>query len=219
MPIGVFSGDIFTPVRYHANMRYGRVLAFTSALAGNLFLVWLFLRALMSPLDHIAFIHQVAFLIIVEGAGIQVAFQLNEIRAGRIEPGTTSSPFWAAVLFSGLVIGLGYAYGNYAIPLIFAISTAAKVLGYKAAPPESRLIARLPFLILVASVPLMFLLTPFFQSRFPFPPEFFTYKVEGVLEGMARVLPYSVYPNLVWGLIYFSLIAALEAVLFLRKKR
>lgn len=200
-------------------LRFEETASLVLAVVGNLFLVWLFLRALLAPLNHVAFIHQTFLLIFVEALSIHASIALNNIRAGHPEAGAPQSPFGVVVLFAAIAMLLGYAFGNYALLLFFIVGLGAKALANKAAPPESKLVANLPFFVLFFSMLSTIPLAPVFQSRFPFPAEFYTRKVEGMMEELANILPYNSHDYLAWGVVYFSLLAILEAVLFWRKKR
>lgn len=209
---------IISPLPAVHRLQGGAALAV--AIGGNLFLVWLFVRALLSPLEHVAFIHQAFLLILIETLSIHASIAFNELRAGRsLGHDAPSSPFGVVTLFAAIAILLGYAFGNYALPLFFVVGLGAKAFANRAAPPESKFVANLPFFVLFFSILSMIPLMPVFQSHFPFPAEFFTRKIEGVLGELTNTLQYDFHGPLAWGIVYFSLLAILEAVLFWRKKR
>lgn len=191
-------------------------LSLIMAVGGNLFIAGLFARALFEPLQHADFIFQTGLWVFL--------MELFSIFLGAITFHfvlARKDLFWAIhtlIIFAGIstmILGFGYfVLHNIYIPGIFVVSFIAKGFGKK------------PSLVgawLIISVLTVLIIGPqFWLNLFPFPEELMQYApldaqerhIRGEIAGEFVDRPQTL---LVWGALYFSVIAAMELFFALRR--
>lgn len=205
--------------------KQGKPSALSVSLGGNIVLAGLFLRALLNPLAHAAFITQTGlWLFLVEFLSIFVAGAgRSGSRFRRVGDVVSGAAGFLVVAAFAMLFGWGFL-GNIYLPLIFLGSTLTKIAGRKAAEDNSSLAFSIP-LLLGSLVIVFFVLGPELLVRlFPFPEDFNQYApadwVEkherGDISGEFVDRPQTL---LAWGVIYYSLSAAVELAFFLRARR
>lgn len=190
-------------------------LALILSVGGNLFLAGWFLIALLNPIAHVNFIVQTGlWLFLVEFFSIFVSgFGERSIRFRFAN--ILSTAFMFAIAFGWLFLG------NIYLPLIFLGSTLAKIFGQQATSGESYRIYAIP-LFLGSTLAVSMIGPEFWVNLFPFPENFSQFqpadwakRIEsGEISGEFVERPQTM---LVWGIIYFTLVAVIEFALF--KKR
>lgn len=193
-------------------------LALIISVGGNLFLAVWFLSALLNPIAHVNFIVQTGiWLFLVEFFSIFVSgFGEKSVRFGFANILSTAFMFSIIAIFA---IVFGWLFlGNIYLPLIFLGSTLAKIFGQQATSGESYRVYAIP--LLLGSTLAVFMIEPeFWVNLFPFPENFNQFqpadwakRIEsGEISGEFVERPQTM---LVWGIIYFTLAAVIELVLF-----
>jgi len=192
--------------------------AFALSIGGNVILAGVFLSALLDPIAHVnlivgtgIWIFLIEFLSIFVSGGVGRA----GARLGSIMANTVG--FFVVSIFA-LAFGWGL-FRNLSLPLIFLGSTATKVFGKKATAEQTS--GAHSILILLGSVFIVFVvLSPeLLTTIFPFPEEFAQYvptdwatrRASGEISGEFIDRPQTM---LAWGVIYFTLTAVTNLVLF-----
>lgn len=197
------------------------------SIGSNLFLAWLFLRALLRPLANIDFIVQTGiWLFIVEFLSIFVSIGKGERTSMRL--GFTG--FFVGtvgfLMISAFAIVFGWLFlGNIYLPIIFLSSTLAKIFSQQATHERSEVLAFSIPLLLGSLFIVFFIFGPeFWVKLFPFPENFDQYTPvdwaektrHGDISGEFVERPQTM---LVWGIIYYLFAAAIEFFFFMKRRK
>lgn len=193
-------------------------LSLITVVGGNLFIAVLFVRALFGPLQHADFIFKTGlwiffvelfsiFLSSLISPRMMVIAQRNFIGAMTI--------LLNFVGISVMILGFGYfVLHNLYIPGVFIASFLAKGFSKKATLIKVWLIISVLTVFIIGS--------QFWVNLFPFPEEFIRYAPLDVQERYARGEIAGEFVDrpqtlLVWGALYFSVIAVMELFFALRQ--
>ena len=199
---------------------YQRVLVLILAVGGNLFLVWLFSSALLYPLQHTELIFQTGiWIFLIEFMGISS----GKLLLRGISPIRKIQEILSFLVFAAFAFGFGIVLRNLYYPTIFIISFAAKSFGNRATPGHSKTASNI-LIFLVSLAIVFFLFSPkFWISQFPFPEKVFdsmpdNLKIQRIHGGSSGEFIDHPQTLLIWGALYYSLLAALEIAMFWRNK-
>lgn len=197
--------------------------ALVLAVSGNLFLAGMFFTALRSPLEHETLMSVTTFIIlIIEFCNLFLSrlvmsggSAMREVEKMTLSHaiGIFKSPnMWITVYLIGGVVLTAAVFKHLFLAYYFVIGLAAKFFGARAAQDESREITSWILFILTIFT---FLIIPLelYQTVLPFPEEVIRRHKAGPASDFAPQAP------LMWGLMYFSLLALVDIVIFLKKNR
>ncbi|MBI2668720.1 hypothetical protein HYX14_02670 [Candidatus Woesearchaeota archaeon] len=187
------------------------VLKFPSpaiSVVGNLFLAWLFLRAIIAPEQYANFILKIGIMIyVIEFLSVHSGIMLSE----REHLGWRAIPrsFMLIALYSVFALGAGFMAKNWLVPIIFFVSLIAKVAGLK--PADGKL--WISGLLLIGSMGLAMFPAQLLQSHSPLPTGIY----EAILERSSGLETRPLI-FMFWGVLYYVLSAMLEVFFFFREK-
>lgn len=194
---------------------FEKLFSLLFAIAGNLFLAGIFFSALLFPESHAEFIFRTGLMIfVVEFMSIHSSgmFASNKIEI-TIGSRTYLSGHWFwkffMILIYSLFVGVfGFLTSNYFLPLMYVVSLASKVFVKRAAVRPLPVFVSVPLLLF--SVAFVGITADWWTSLFPFPQEVLSQKRPGS-SGLFIDQPQTL---LVWGIVYYFLLAGIELLLF-----
>ena len=169
-----------------------RIFFFTPGLAGNILLAWIFWSALRFPQNH-------AMLIAGASPLVLVMEFLSIHASGFLRPPRRPGGIALLCIYASFALVIGWSSQNFLIPLYFVASFIPKYL-------VNRAVRQYPTTVITM---ILFLLS---LAVFALPAArlrqiFSLYKTP------------SSQALIFWGIVYFSMLAALEAILFARRKK
>jgi len=185
---------------------------FLIALAGNLYLVGLFLSALLYPTANVDFIFRTGALVFVmEFLSIHSSGMIEGSRLQQQTP-PKISPFALIGLYCVMALACAAAYHNWTLPLLFVVSVLAKYFGRRASASETSMTALFAIIFLLTAFVTVFT-APLFARLFPFSSSVMAHqRGSGVFERVPQAL-------LGWGVLYYFLVALAEAILFFKTRK
>lgn len=185
-----------------------QVFSFLGSVIGNLFMAWLFLRALVWPENHAQFIFRsglmlyIAEFLTIHSAGMTEGPQdgKNSKGPGRIFP----------LGIYGLFIFLcAYGLKSWFIAIHFWVSLLSKLFFKRSAGRDmGHTLQAFGTMNLIASTFLVILLAPLLNSVFPMPPEVMAQRMPNS-SGLFVDVPQTL---LAWGVLYFTFTALFNII-------
>lgn len=194
---------------------FEKILSLLLAIAGNIFLVGIFIGALLFPERHADFIFKSGLLIFViefmsiHSSGMFASDKIDITIGSRTKrSGHWFWRFFMIFIYSSFVGAFGIAVGNYFLPLMYFVSLISKVFVNRAAARPMPMFVSIPLLLF--SVGFVAATAEWWASLFPFPEEVLGQKLPGS-RGLFVDQPQTL---LVWGIVYYFLLAVIELLLF-----
>lgn len=204
------------------NNLYQRTVSLILAVGGNLFLVQLFLNALLFPLEHTDLIfHTGIWIFLMEFLGIIS----GKFLSGGVGSVRKYQNILGLFIFAVFAFGFSILLQNVYYSIIFIVTLIAKSFGNKAALDHSRTVLNI-FILLASLAVVFFVFSPqFWIDFFPFPEAVFNSVSSNSNKLRLHVISSSGefidHPQtlLAWGVVYYSLLTMLEVVLFWKNER
>lgn len=195
----------------------GEIPSLVISLGGNIFLVSIFARALLSPLTHADFIFKtgmmlfvVEFLSIHSGGMLGAPVVEGQKKKALFIRKMIGIPitFFLLGFYALFVLVFGFALKSWFIPLFFLVSLMMKVFSNKVT--HNPFSSAISIILLIFSVMVVALTSPILQMLFPFPAEVLEQKMPNS-SGLFIDAPQTL---LVWGILYFSFTILADIILF-----
>ncbi|MBI2668721.1 hypothetical protein HYX14_02675 [Candidatus Woesearchaeota archaeon] len=203
-------------------MRFPETTSLIVSAVGNLFLVGLFTQALLFPEDNVKFIFNSGMLIfLVEFLSLHSSGMIFSPEARTVQSRklfllwkifTVPIKFILVGVYLLFMLVFGFAFQNWAVPVVFMISLGAKYFGKKTHTHHTS--AGISVLLLIGTVFIVTLLAPLWSVLFPFPESVLQQKMSGS-SGIWVDIPQTM---LVWGILYYGLLGIIEVISFRRQK-
>lgn len=189
------------------SLSFADVASLAVPLLGNLSLVWLFAEALLFPLAHVEFVLRTS--VAMGFIEFLSAHSSAMLAGGRRQRGGVALPWrlYLVVLYGLFAAMLGATFDNFLLPLLFVVSLVSKVFG-RTAKSETLPVTVFYLVLVIGTLGVAVPLAEALERFAPLPAELAARF--GDASGSLRA------PRLflVWGTLYYSFAAVLEAVVW-----
>ena len=196
------------------NTTVEQVFSFLGSVIGNLFLAWLFLRALVWPENHAVFIFRSGLMIYVaEFLTIHSAGMTQGPQDGKNSKGL--GRFSLLGVYGLFIFLCAYGLKSWFIAIHFWVSLLSKVFFKRSAGRDmGHVLPAFATINLLASTFLVILLAPLLKSIFPMPLEVMAQRMPNS-SGLFVDIPQTL---LAWGVLYFTFTALFNIIVVLNKR-
>ncbi len=167
-------------------------------LMGNLFLVWIFLRMFIEPMKYEDWIFERAFFVFLfEFLSVHATVMTTGKPKNGKKPGIVAKLF-LLVIYSIFAVTLGIQTNEWLLPVMFFVSTLAKIAAISALPKKRNNSGWALFMVFMIVIFSLAFLSDQLVTWFPLPAE--------LMEGRKYVQFDPPQLFMAWGVVYYSVL-------------